>query len=123
MTTTRVLIANDDESLGQLLRTIFRAYDVAEASDGHRALELLEEVVPDLVVLEWEMRKRHGVLVLDELKERFPRLPVIVLAADCRATQRAVAESLHADAFITRPFSPDELLDTVERLLTRVPEA
>ncbi|MDQ2981089.1 MAG: response regulator [Actinomycetota bacterium] len=119
MTRKRVLIADDDETVRRLLRTTFadEAYEVVEAADGDQALEQLEQSSPDIVVLDWKMPKRHGAFVLDELKERYPRLPVIVLTAEGRQTQRAVAESLRADAFITKPFSPRELLETVERLL------
>ncbi len=119
MTRKRVLIADDDETVRRLLRTTFadEAYEVVEAADGDQALEQLEQRSPDIVVLDWKMPKRHGAFVLDELKERYPRLPVIVLTAEGRQTQRAVAESLRADAFIAKPFSPRELLETVERLL------
>ena len=55
--------------------------------------------------------------VLQELKRRLPDLPVIVLTAEPRASERQRAEELGADAFLSKPFSPIELLETIERLL------
>lgn len=88
-----------------------------EASDGDRALELIEREPPDLVLLDWQMPGRPGSHVLDELKRRHPDLPVVVLTAQHQPPHRALAEALGVDVFLTKPFSPLELLDTVERLL------
>jgi DNA-binding response OmpR family regulator len=117
----RVLIVDDDESIRALLRMTLpaEAYEVTEASDGSEVMELLDDAAPDLVVLDWKMPGRHGAFVLDDLKERSPKLPVIVLTAEGRDTQRALAEALRADAFLTKPFSPMQLLDTIEGLLRR----
>jgi len=115
----RVLIVDDDAAIRSLLRMTLPddAYEVAEAADGSEVPALLDQGVPDLVVLDWKMPGKHGAFVLDELKARYPALPVVVLTAEGRDTQRALAEALHADAYLTKPFSPLELLDTIERLL------
>ena len=114
-----VVVADDDSDILALL--VFRlercGYDVFGAADGTHALELLERAAPDLVVLDWKMPGRHGAFVLDELKERRPDVPVIVLTAETKEPHRALAEALHADAFIAKPFSVKELLETAERLL------
>jgi CheY-like chemotaxis protein len=118
-TTSRILIVDDDESVRRLLQaTLPRdSYAVLEASDGDQALELIEQERPDLVLLDWKMPGRTGSQVLDELKQRHPALPVVVLTAEHQPPQRALAEALGVDVFLTKPFSPMELLDTVERLL------
>lgn len=115
----RVLIVDDDEAIRKLLRMTLPddAYEVVEAADGEEVGGVLEEGPPDLVVLDWKMPGVHGAFVLDELKGRHPTLPVIVLTAEGRDSQRALADALRADAFLTKPFSPIELLDTIERLL------
>jgi DNA-binding response OmpR family regulator len=115
----RVLIIDDDESVRALLRTTLTPdeFEVMEAVDGDEGLRLVGEANPDLVLLDWKMPGRHGSLVLDSLKERRPTLPVIVITAERQEHHRMLAESLHVDAFLTKPFSPLELLDTVERLL------
>jgi DNA-binding response OmpR family regulator len=115
----RVLIIDDDESVRALLRTTLSAdeFEVLEAADGDEGLRLASEADPDLVLLDWKMPGRHGSLVLDDLKERRPALPVIVITAEQQEHHRALAESLRVDAFLTKPFSPLELLETVEGLL------
>ena len=115
----RVLIVDDDQAIRTLLRMTLAgdAYDVVEAADGSEVMELLGQGAPDLVVLDWKMPGRHGAFVLDDLKSRHPKLPVIVLTAEGRDTQKALAEALRADAFLTKPFSPLQLLETIERLL------
>jgi two-component system, OmpR family, alkaline phosphatase synthesis response regulator PhoP len=58
-----------------------------------------------------------GSSVLDAVKAQHPNLPVIVLTSEVEEHHRALAEALNVDVFLTKPFSPLELLDTVERLL------
>jgi len=113
------LIVDDDESVRSLLRMTLPedGYEIDEATDGEQALALVEERVPDLVLLDWKMPGRHGSLVLDELKSRHPELPVIVLTAEIAEHHRDLAESLKVDVFLTKPFSPLELLETIERLV------
>jgi len=117
------MIVDDDESVRSLLRMTLPedGYEIDEATDGEQALALVEERVPDLVLLDWKMPGRHGSLVLDELKSRHPQLPVIVLTAEIAEHHRNLAESLKVDVFLTKPFSPLELLETIERLLGEHP--
>jgi two-component system alkaline phosphatase synthesis response regulator PhoP len=119
MSTHRIVIVDDDEWVRRLLRTTLSAeeYQIFEATDGDEGLRLVEEVSPDLVLLDWRMPGRHGSLVLDAVKEARPTHPVIVLTAEDRESQRELAESLRADAFLNKPFSPLELLGLIERLL------
>jgi len=119
----QILIVDDDESVRSLLRTTLpeNEYEVAEAIDGDEALALIEGRVPDLVLLDWKMPGRHGSLVLDEVKSRHPKLPVIVLTAEIAEHHRSLAEALRVDVFLTKPFSPLELLETIERLLSERP--
>lgn len=119
----RVLIVDDDEAIRALLRLTLptEEYDVAEAIDGEDGLRMLTETEPELILLDWKMPGRHGSLVLDEVKARRPTLPVIVLTSEIQEHHRRLAESLRVDAFLTKPFSPIELLETIERLLGESP--
>ncbi len=119
----RVLIVDDDEAIRALLRLTLptEEYDVAEAVDGEDGLRMLTETEPELILLDWKMPGRHGSLVLDEVKVRRPNLPVIVLTSEMQEHHRRLAESLRVDAFLTKPFSPMELLETIERLLGESP--
>lgn len=123
MSVQRIVIVDDDEWVRRLLRTTLSAdeYEIIEATDGDEALRVASEGSPSLVLLDWQMPGLHGSLVLDSLKEKWPTLPVIVLTAEERQSQRDLAEALRADAFLNKPFSPLELLSLIERLLSERP--
>lgn len=123
MSRLRIVLVDDDEWVRRLLRTTLSGddYEIFEAANGDDGLRLVEEQSPDLVVLDWQMPGRHGSLVLDAVKERRPTLPVVVLTAEQRPSQRELAETIGADAFLNKPFSPLELLDLIERLLADRP--
>ena len=113
----RVIVIDDDVFVRRLLRMTLPAedFEIAEAADGDTALALADVQQPDLVVLDWLMPNVPGEAVLTELKRRQPGVAVVVLTVD--GEQRTRAIELGADAFLTKPFSPLELLRTVERLL------
>lgn len=113
----RVVVIDDDVFVRRLLRQTLPTdeFEIAEASDGDVALAIVEAQSPQLVLLDWRMPRLQGDEVLRTLKERDPKLPVIVLTAD--RDQRAIAESLGADLFLTKPFSPVELLENIGRLV------
>lgn len=122
MTRPFVLIVDDDEVIRTLLRMTLpeEGFDLVEAKDGAAALELTRQDAPALVLLDWRMPGLSGAEILPELKRRHPQTPVIVLTAEPETT-RSAAESLGADVFMTKPFSPLQLLATVERLLPERP--
>ena len=117
------MIVDDDEAIRALLRLTLptEEYEVTEAVDGEDGLTKLVETDPDLILLDWKMPGRHGSLVLDAMKVRRPALPIIVLTSELQEHHRRLAESLGVDAFLTKPFSPTELLSTIERLLGESP--
>lgn len=111
----RILLVDDDEDLRRLLRATVEIndYELLEAADGVRALELFDEHAPELVVLDWHLPGRPGNEVLAELKRATPMPRVLVLTAHARAAD----DAREADAFLTKPFSPLELLEEIDRLL------
>lgn len=115
----RIVLVDDDPIVRRLLRTTLpsESFDVLEASDGDAALRLVDGAEPSLVVLDWRLPGRSGAEVLAESKRRFPTLPVLVLTGVRDPEQREQAAQLGADVFLTKPFSPSELLETIERLL------
>lgn len=114
----RVVVIDDDAHLRRLLRATLdaSAFHVVEASDAAEAIALLDPL-PALVVLDWHLPGAAGADVLRELKQADPALPVVVLTGDARNGERVIADSLGADAYLTKPFSPLELLNTIERLV------
>lgn len=116
----RVLIVEDEPLLRTLLRTTLSSelFEVWEASNGAAALAAVSGEEPSLVLLDWQLPDLPGSELLSELRARFPRLPVIVVTAAREPDQRRLAEGLGADVFLTKPFSPLELLSAIESLLT-----
>jgi two-component system phosphate regulon response regulator PhoB len=114
-----VLIVDDDQVIRSLLLMTLpdEGFDLVEAQAGDEALRLADGSAPALVLLDWRMPGLSGAEVLPELKRRHPNTPVIVLTAEPETKARAEAKSLGADIFISKPFSPLQLLATVEQLL------
>jgi CheY-like chemotaxis protein len=119
----QILVADDDPAVRELLAATLDAdsFAIVEARDVVEAVAMLADA-PVLVILDWRFPGGGGEVVLAAAKERDPDLPVVVLTGDRTLETRACVETGGADAFITKPFSPLELLATVERL-TRDPHA
>jgi CheY-like chemotaxis protein len=116
---TRVLLlVDDDPSVRRLLSLTLpvEGYEILE-SDGPDAVELARRGRPDLVFLDWRLPEARGEDVLRQLKTEHDELPVIVLTAEQAPRERETALALGADLFLTKPFSPLELIGAVERLL------
>src|SRR5437773_11162572 len=117
---TTILTADDDP---QLLRLIarnlqFEGYDVLSASDGKQALELVEQHVPDLVILDVMMPKMDGFTVCQQVRE-FSSVPIIIVTARGQDQDKIRGLDLGADDYLTKPFSVDELLARVRAVLRR----
>jgi CheY-like chemotaxis protein len=85
---------------------------VVEAPDGERALELLDDADPDVVLLDLQMPVKDGWEVLEALREWERDVKVIIFSANAeRARERA--EDLGCDAFVQKPYERRELLDAV----------
>ncbi|HEX7239819.1 MAG TPA: response regulator, partial [Longimicrobiaceae bacterium] len=122
-----LLLVDDEEANLDLLEAFLRGDGYASlvrTSDARRALPLLEEHAPDLVLLDLHMPHRSGFEVLEEIRARTPPgdyLPVLVLTADVTSGARERALSGGARDFLTKPFDVTEVLLRVRNLLeTRV---
>jgi CheY-like chemotaxis protein len=118
----RVLVVDDDRVIQQLLEVNLEleGYEVvATASDGKEALDKIAELRPDLVILDIMMPKMDGLEVCRHLKAdpELADIPIVLLSA--RAQDMDVREGLDigADAYLTKPFDPVELLEVVGRLV------
>lgn len=117
---TRVLLIDDDRRLAELLTTYFSGQDVdvTSALDGPRGLAALETGAYDAVLLDVMMPAMDGLEVLRRIRQR-RSIPVIMLTARGDETDRVVGLEMGADDYVSKPFSPRELLARLRAVLRR----
>lgn len=118
---TFVLVVDDDPAMRRTLSINLRArdYEVETAGDGRSALQVVEERMPDVVLLDLGLPDLDGIAVLTRLRA-FTSVPVIVVSARSESDDKVEALDLGADDFITKPFSIEELLARVRATSRRV---
>jgi CheY-like chemotaxis protein len=111
-----ILVIDDDPSIRDVVAAALddEGYTVLSAANGAEALEVLEQIVPVLVLLDMRMPVMDGWSFARVLRERGIRLPVIVMTAAQDARQWA--EEVGASAYVAKPFDLGELLDVVARV-------
>ena len=118
---TRILVVEDDHSIVRLVQMELehRGFEVGRAYDGPSALEELEEFRPELVVLDIMLPGLDGVGVLDRMRRRGDRVPVIMLTARDATLDKIHSLDHGADDYLTKPFDIEELLARIRALLRR----
>lgn len=124
MPRARLLIVEDDAALAELLQFTFRRedFDVVHTADGEEALLLAKERTPDIVLLDWMVEGLSGIEVCRRLR-RAPEtqnVPIIMLTARGEEEDRVRGLETGADDYVTKPFSPRELVARVGAVLRRV---
>jgi DNA-binding response OmpR family regulator len=121
----KVLIAEDEPSILLSLEFLMRqaSYEVRAARDGEEALQLVESFVPDLVLLDVMMPARSGFEVCGKIRDNPARRTVKILMLTAKGGSAEIEKglALGADAYITKPFSTQELLGRVRELLGEAP--
>ena len=124
MTKPTLLLVEDDRALADLLMWHFEreSYDITRTADGDEALVLAEERTPDLVILDWMIEGVTGIEVCRRLRRRSAtaHVPIIMLTARGEESDRIRGLETGADDYVTKPFSPRELLARVAAVLRRV---
>jgi two-component system phosphate regulon response regulator PhoB len=124
MSTPRLLLVEDDAALAELLEFRFRGegYDVVTTGNGDEALLLAEEHVPDLVLLDWMIGGTSGIEVCRRLRrgKATAGVPIIMLTARGAEDDRVRGLETGADDYLTKPFSPRELVARVGSVLRRL---
>lgn len=117
----RVLVVDDSEVLRKIVsfNLTREGYSVDEAKDGKEALEKLQQIKPDLVILDIMMPYVDGFEVLRRMRKdpELANIPVIMLTAKGGEDDPKTALELGANGFLTKPFSPIKLLEEVRRVI------
>jgi|APCry1669188879_1035177.scaffolds.fasta_scaffold12645_1 CheY-like chemotaxis protein len=117
-----VMIVEDEPGLAEVLALNLQAsgFETVTAHDGLQALYLLDQSVPDVVVLDLQLPQVSGFRLIQLLRSRTAtaRIPIVVITAlSFREAEDVVRRG--ADAFLTKPFVPEEVVNCVERLISR----
>ena len=120
-----ILVVDGDERMRAFVRSLLESagFGCAEAESGESALALARSVRPRLALVDVFLPGVSGYEVCHRLKTEFA-VPVVLVSRASRESLDAVAAMLlGADACVTKPFAPDDLLDRVRQLVVRHPEA
>ena len=117
----RILVVEDDRAVQKALKRLFEAegFVVQITADGRSALEAFRLATPAAVVLDLRLPALSGRDVCQEIKQHSPALPIIVLSAASDVSDKVLLLELGADDYVTKPFSPRELLARVRAALRR----
>ncbi len=115
-----ILIVDDEERIREVVKEycLMEKYDVIEASDGLEALEMVKNNDIDLIVLDVMMPKLDGLSAFSKIKE-IKKIPTIILSARSEEYDKLVGFELGVDDYVTKPFSPKELMARIKVILKR----
>lgn len=110
-----IIVVDDDQNIVNMLKRalIFEGYQVVTAMNGEAALQLIDQVNPDLLILDIMMPKRNGWEVCMAVRKMNDKLPIIMLTAKDEVENRIKGLDLGADDYVVKPFNLDELLARV----------
>lgn len=116
----QILVIEDEPSVGEVVSLYLRRaeYDVVVARDGRDALDVLDNQFPQLIILDLMLPEVDGWEVLQWVRAR-SNVPIIVLTARRDESDRIAGLDMGADDYITKPFSPQELVSRVRAVLRR----
>lgn len=117
----RILIIEDEESILMALEDNLRleGYEVASAEDGEKGLSMAGEQKFDLIILDIMLPKMDGFEVCKQLRKEGIGTPILMLTAKGQEIDKVLGLELGADDYVTKPFSPRELLARIKALLRR----
>ena len=116
-----VLIVEDSRPMQRTLQRLFEAdsLEVQIAPDGPRGLEMFRKELPCVVVLDLKLPGISGKELCREFKAQAPSVPIVILSANSEVDDKVLLLELGADDYVTKPFSPKELLARVRRAMRR----
>jgi CheY-like chemotaxis protein len=118
-----IMVVDDNESIRRLIRLNLEieGYEVVEAVDGQHCLDLVGEVRPDLVTIDVVMPRLGGFAAAASLRAepRTESIPIVMVTTQAQPADRRRAEEIGVDAYVTKPFEPAVLIETIRTVLAR----
>jgi len=117
----KILIIEDEATMAEVVGRYMQreGYSVRHVADGARAMAAVDSFHPDLIVLDVMLPNRDGLEICRELRATHGGTPVIMLTARGEETDKILGLGLGADDYVTKPFSPGELVARVKAVLRR----
>ncbi len=119
----RILIVDDEEDILSVLKFRLEAnnYETLTASDGQEGLNKARTEKPDLIILDLMLPKLDGYKVCRMLKfdESYKAIPIIMFTARVQQKDEELGKEMGADAYVTKPFEPEVLLEKIRQLLRK----
>ncbi len=119
----RILIVEDEPSIAELIaiNLSHAGYEVERAMQTDLALAMMKDQLPHLIILDWMLPGKSGVQFAKELRsnERTKALPILMLTAKSEESDKVLGLDSGADDYVTKPFSPKELIARVRAILRR----
>lgn len=122
MSKRKILIADDDKSTRELISIVLEdeGYEVTTAVNGIETIDKAIKEKPDLIVLDIMMPQMDGYEALNKIKDNdeIAEIPILIITARTIKIYEKISKGLGAVDHITKPFSPDELLDKIKSILS-----
>lgn len=115
----KVLVVDDSRIFRKILRTVLEESGheiIGEAGNGAEALELLEEIQPDLITLDITLPVMDGIEALKQIKVKYPDPKVVMVSAAGQKSKIMEALKAGADDFLQKPFEPEGITQVIEKL-------
>lgn len=123
MVKKRILLIEDEADMVYALTLQLEAihYEVLSATDGQTGLDMARKEKPDLIILDLMLPKMDGYKICRMLKfdERYKKIPIIMFTARVQDQDKKLGQEVGADAYITKPFDSQVLLDKINTLLKK----
>jgi two-component system response regulator ResD len=121
MSAFKALVVDDDPNVCEIIALYFEQQQIAliKAHDGAAALELVEKESPDIIIMDIMMPKMDGFEACREIRKKFD-IPIIMLSAKGEEFDRVLGLELGADDYVTKPFSPRELIARIKAIFRRI---
>src|SRR5580765_3534610 len=119
----KIFVIDDDPDICSLLKRFLSRYgfEVLETHSGKKALNILETFVPDLVMTDFRLEDMDGKALLVKIKEKYPRVPVIIITGYSDIKTAVEVMKLGAYDYVTKPLFPEEILITIKKALSDDP--
>jgi DNA-binding response OmpR family regulator len=116
-----ILVVEDDQAAQKILKHLFESegYNVETSADGQSALEAFRAADPTAIILDLRLPVLPGKDVCREIRQKSPTLPIVVLSAVTEEADKVLLLGLGADDYVTKPFSPRELVARVQAAIRR----